>query len=149
MGKRLLLVEDEPTLARALVRLLRRVGFEVELAVSCADTGKASGTFSMGVFDVDLPDGDGVELAERLHRAGIVRRIVFFSGTMEARQRVRASRLGPFVEKSKGFSELHAVIDGVFDCQHAKAAGDEDSIVGEPSNPPPSGVGFRSRPRGG
>src|SRR5215471_5485174 len=123
MGKRLLLIEDEPTLARALVRLLRRTGFDVELASTCAEATRVLGTFSVGVFDIDLPDGDGIELAEHLRRTAIVRRVVFFSGTMVAEQRARANRVGPFVEKSKGFPALHAAIEGVLGSHHAKAAG--------------------------
>lgn len=147
MGKRLMLVEDEPTLARALGRLLSRVGFEVCVVASCAEARRATGTFSIGVFDIDLPDGDGIDLAEHLGRTQIVRRAVFFSGTTVARQRVRAGRLGPFVEKSKGFPDLQAAIDGVMKSQHAKVAGDDDSVVGESTNPPPSGVRDHAKPR--
>ncbi|HEX4340152.1 MAG TPA: response regulator [Polyangiaceae bacterium] len=147
MGKRLLLVEDEPTLARALVRLLRRASFDVTLATSCAEAQKPLGTFSVGVFDIDLPDGDGVELAEGLRRSGVVRRLVFFSGTPVGKKRVRALGLGPFVEKSKGYGELRAAIERVLDCKQAKVAGDEHSESGEPTDPPPSGV-RGSRPRG-
>ena len=140
MGKRLLLVEDEPTLARALARLLNRAGYEVSIVPSCADARRSKGTFSIGVFDIDLPDGDGVDLAEHLRRTQLVRRAVFFSGTTVARQRVRAARLGPFVEKCKGFPELQAAIEGVMKSPHAKVAGDDDSVVGESASPPPSGV---------
>jgi DNA-binding response OmpR family regulator len=147
MGKRLMLVEDEATLARALGRLLSRVGYEVCVAASCAEARAATGTFSVGIFDIDLPDGDGIDLAEHLRRTQIVRRAVFFSGTTVGRQRVRAARLGPFVEKSKGFPELQAALDGVMKSQHAKVAGDDDSIVGESTNPPPSGVRDNPRPR--
>src|SRR3954454_12031117 len=66
MGKRLLLVEDEATLARALGRLLNRVGYEVSIAASCSEAQSSTGTFSIGVFDIDLPDGDGIDLAEHL-----------------------------------------------------------------------------------
>jgi DNA-binding response OmpR family regulator len=140
MGKRLMLVEDEPTLARALVRLLRRSGYDVTLATSCEEAQRLLGTFSVGVFDIDLPDGDGVELAERVRRNGMVRRLVFFSGTPVAKKRVRALGLGPFVEKSKGYAELEAAIASLFDCKQAKVAGDEHSESGDPSKPPPSGV---------
>ncbi|HEX3598394.1 MAG TPA: response regulator [Polyangiaceae bacterium] len=140
MGKRLLLVEDEPTLARALVRLLRRSGFDVSLAATCAEARGQDGTFSIGVFDIDLPDGDGVDLAEQLRRSGMVRRLVFFSGTPVAKKRVRALGLGPFIEKSKGYAELSAAIERVLDCKQAKVAGDEHSASSDPSKPPPSGV---------
>jgi len=147
MGKRLMLVEDEPTLARALGRLLGRVGYDVFVAASCAEARRASGTFSVGVFDVDLPDGDGIDLAEHLRRTQLVRRAVFFSGTTVGRQRVRAARLGPFVEKSKGFPELQAAIEGVMKSRHAKVAGDDDSFIGDTSSPPPSGVRDHEKPR--
>jgi two-component system alkaline phosphatase synthesis response regulator PhoP len=152
MGKRLMLVEDEPTLARALSRLLTRAGYEVVIVASCAEARSAGGTFSVGVFDIDLPDGDGIDLAENLRRMALVRRAVFFSGTTIRRQRVRAARLGPFVEKCKGFPELHAAIEGVMKSQQAKVAGDDDSMigesgVGESAAPPPSGVRGHRIPR--
>lgn len=140
MGKRVMLVEDEPTLARALVRLLRRSGYDAELAMSCAEARRLPGTFSVGIFDIDLPDGDGIDLAQQLLCDAIVRRVVFFSGTMTPRKRVRAVGLGPFVEKSKGYFELQEAIEAVLGSRQAKAAGDEDSGAFETSNPPPSGV---------
>jgi DNA-binding response OmpR family regulator len=144
MGKRLLLVEDEPTLARALVRLLRRAGYEVVLAVSCVEAERVQDAFAVGVFDIDLPDGDGIDLAERLHRGGVVGRAVFFSGTMIATQRVRATRIGPFVEKSKGFPELQGAIENVLGCKHAKVVGDEATPLDEAAEPPESGPRSRN-----
>lgn len=140
MGKRLLLVEDEATLARAVTRLLRRGGHDVFLAGSCDEARRASGSFSMGVFDIDLPDGDGLSLAEELLKKGIVRRAVFFSGTHDRGVRRRASELGPFVEKLKGFPALEAVIDRALAGEEVMVAGADSVRVGESSSPPPSGV---------
>ena len=36
--------------------------------------------FDVGVFDIELPDGNGVELASELIEEGTVDRAVFFSG---------------------------------------------------------------------
>jgi DNA-binding response OmpR family regulator len=140
MGKRLLLVEDDAMLARAVARLLRRQGHEVFLAGSCDEAQRAGGSFSMGVFDIDLPDGDGVSLAEELVRKSIVRRVVFFSGTHDAKIRVRASNLGPVVEKTKGFPGLEAVIARAFASEEAKVVGAEGLRLRESTTPPPSGV---------
>jgi DNA-binding response OmpR family regulator len=149
MGKRLLLVEDEATLARAMARLLRRSGYDVFLAGACDEAGQAPGTFSLGVFDVDLPDGDGVELAERLLREGVVRRAVFFSGTTNDQQRQRATKLGAFVEKTAGFPQLFAMIQLMLESEHVKVAGGEDGRVGGSSSPPPSGIrGLKKKPPG-
>jgi DNA-binding NtrC family response regulator len=140
MGKRLLLVEDEATLARAITRLLRRRGHDVFLAGSCTDAKRATGTFSMGIFDIDLPDGDGLSLAERLLKDGIVRRAIFFSGTQDGAVTHRASALGPFVEKIKGFPALEAVIDRTLAGEEVMVSGAASLRVGESSHPPPSGV---------
>ena len=140
MVKRVMLVEDEPTLARALVRLLRHGGFDVALATTCAEARRLPGSFSVGIFDIDLPDGDGIDLARQLRLDGIVRRIVFFSGTVAPRKRVHALGLGPLVEKTKGYYALQATILELLNCQEAKVAGDDDSRGGNSTNPPPSGV---------
>jgi DNA-binding response OmpR family regulator len=146
MGKRLLLVEDEATLARAMARLLRRSGYEVFLAGSSEEARAAPGTFSLGVFDVDLPDGDGLDLASALMSSGAVRRAVFFSGSSSPGRRAKAARLGPFVEKAKGFPELLHVIGLALASQHQKVIGAEDTSLGDSSSPPPSGVrGNRNR----
>ncbi len=141
MGKRLLLVEDEVTLARSVARLLRRHGYDVYLAGTCDEARRAPGTFSLGIFDIDLPDGDGVDLAKELSSLGAVRRVVFFSGTAEASQQIGARKVGPLVEKSRGFPDLLAVIELALATQHAKVAGAEDvSVSPSSSRPPPSGI---------
>jgi DNA-binding response OmpR family regulator len=140
MGKRLLLVEDELTLARSVARLLRRHGYDVYLTASCDEARRVSGSFSLGIFDIDLPDGDGVDLAKELSNLGVVRRVVFFSGTAEATQQAGARKVGPLVEKSRGFSDLLAVIELALATQHAKVAGAEDLSIGGSSHPPPSGI---------
>lgn len=143
MGKRLLIVEDEATLARAVARLLRKAGYEVFLAGSCEEARRAPGTFSLGVFDLELPDGDGVSLAGELGRGGAVRRTVFFTGSRCTQQRKLAGVLGPLVDKSRGFHQLEAVIQAALASQRAKVAGAED-VPDETSDPPPSGVNGRS-----
>lgn len=141
MGKRLLLVEDEVTLARSVARLLRRHGYDVYLAGSCDEARRAPSTFSLGIFDIDLPDGDGVDLAKELSELGVVRRVVFFSGTAEANQQAGARKVGPLVEKSRGFPDLLAVIELALATQHAKVSGAEDvSLSSSSSRPPPSGI---------
>jgi two-component system response regulator RegA len=140
MGKRLLLIEDEATLARAMARLLRRRDYDVFLAGSCDEARAAPGTFSLGIFDVDLPDGDGIELAASLLSLGAIRRAVFFSGTTSRERRERAAKLGPFVEKCLGFPQLAATVDLALVSQRVKVVGAEDTEFDSPSAPPPSGI---------
>jgi DNA-binding response OmpR family regulator len=140
MPKRLLLVEDEATLARALTRLLRRVGYEVSVVGTCDEARKVGGTFSLGIFDIQLPDGDGIRLAKELFEGRVVRRIVFYSGTVSGMERHRAAKVGAFVEKSAGFPALRATIERALASIQVMVAGAEDEPSNPVSSPPPSGV---------
>lgn len=139
MGKRLLIVEDEVTLARALARLLGKTGYEVFLAGSCEEARRAPGTFSLGVFDVELPDGNGVDLAVELGKTSAVRRAVFFTGACHTPQRKRAALLGTLVDKAHGFHELATAIELSLSSRQALVIGAEES-PNRTSDAPPSGV---------
>ncbi|HVU02634.1 MAG TPA: response regulator [Polyangiaceae bacterium] len=147
MSKRLLLVEDDATLARALARLLRRRKADVFLAGSCEEARAAEGTFSLGVFDVDLPDGDGLSLAAELQTRGVVRRIVFYSGTTDPKTREQARALGIFVEKARGFPDLEAAIFAALAKERTLVAGGDPIQSHESTSPPPSGVRGPPTPR--
>ncbi len=65
---RILVVEDEPDLADALVRGLRRQRFAVDVAhtLTEAETKVMSAGYDVVCLDWNLPDGPGVDLARRL-----------------------------------------------------------------------------------
>ncbi len=70
---RLLIVEDEEGLASALRVGLHREGYAVDVAATCADAREklAFSAYDLLVLDVNLPDGDGFELAAEI-RSGRV-----------------------------------------------------------------------------
>lgn len=138
LTRRLLLVEDGAPLARSLGRLLRRAGYEVHLAGTCADAQAAPGRFDAAILDIDLPDGDGVTLAGALVAAGQAARVVFFSGTADAELRERAEALGPFVPKAQGYPALELALGQLFRRRRARAAGAPD-----PASTAPPASGFR------
>jgi DNA-binding response OmpR family regulator len=76
---RILVVEDDETVRRSVVRQLRQRGDHVVAAATCRDA-RSAGTFGIGVFDVDLPDGNGIELAGELLAQGSVKAVVFHTG---------------------------------------------------------------------
>ena len=71
--KRVLLVEDHALFRESLALLLEwRLGLESIEAGSLAEgrqvLGAVKGTADFAIIDLDLPDGDGSELIERLHQ---------------------------------------------------------------------------------
>jgi DNA-binding response OmpR family regulator len=61
---RLLVIEDEPTLARHLLRGLREEGYAVDLAETLAEASELSfaAEYDLAVLDLMLPDGNGLRL---------------------------------------------------------------------------------------
>ncbi|EDP75645.1 response regulator transcription factor [Hydrogenivirga sp. 128-5-R1-1] len=68
MGIKVLLVEDDRVLAQSLKKYLEMNGIEVELAYSFSDAVDLleRKRFDLYVLDVNLGDGDGIELLEDL-----------------------------------------------------------------------------------
>ena len=89
----------------------RDVGMsDVEVTVAKGPTeARALGeSFDVAVFDLDLPDPSGVELAEELLSAARIGRAVFFTGPSWQPVLRRAARMGAVVEKDQGPAALWA-----------------------------------------
>ncbi len=67
-GWRLLLVEDSPDAAEALVLVLQDYGYRVTHAATCAEALRvaAAQTFDVVLTDLGLPDGSGIEVGQAL-----------------------------------------------------------------------------------
>lgn len=103
---RILVLEDNPTVRRLVVRVISPISNEIVEACCCAEA-RAVTDCPIGVFDVDLPDGDGVELAQELLRVGQVKTVVFYTG----RPVIRAADVGVVVTKGSDAAELRAAVD--------------------------------------
>jgi DNA-binding NarL/FixJ family response regulator len=101
-----LLVEDDPILARGLMRALALRRIRARHVSRCATAAALRGPFVVGVFDIDLPDGDGVALAELLCQRQVVLRPVFFTACTQPRRLERARALGPVFVKSGNLEPL-------------------------------------------
>jgi len=112
MPVRILLVEDNAYLAPPLVRLLKRAGYEVTHVDCCAKARAADGPFDLGVLDLELPDGGGVELSEELVRSRHLEAVVFFTGTLDGALLLRAERVARCIRKTDGTEALLAAIRG-------------------------------------
>lgn len=108
---RILLVDDEISIRRALVPLLRSRGYEVETAATGARALESFGKQApdLVVLDLGLPDLDGTEVCSRIREVSAVPIIVLSARGREA-DKVAALDLGAddYVTKPFGPEELLA-----------------------------------------
>ena len=67
-GTRVLLVEDEPNMARTLAKILERKGYDVAMAANGQEalSELGDGPFQVVVTDLNMPVMDGMQLLRRL-----------------------------------------------------------------------------------
>jgi two-component system, OmpR family, KDP operon response regulator KdpE len=108
---RILVVDDEPQIVRALQTTLRGAGYEVETASTgeAALTQAAVRTPEAIILDLVLPDGSGVDVCREL-RSWTQVPILILSAVGEERQKVAALDAGAddYVTKPFGIDELLA-----------------------------------------
>jgi FixJ family two-component response regulator len=109
------IVDDDPSVARALKRLLRSWGMRVRTFASGADflaALDASPDADCSVIDVQMPGMTGLEVLDRMHAAGLDLPVVFMTahdteGAEE--QAMRAGAVG-FLRKPFADEELIGLI---------------------------------------
>ena len=111
---KLLIVEDDQTLALNLKQVLQRDGFAVDLAQT-KETGLdavAINEYDCLVLDINLPDGNGFDLLETLRQTGNQTPIVIVTARGQVEDRVKGLNLGAddYVPKPVDSTELIARI---------------------------------------
>jgi two-component system KDP operon response regulator KdpE len=123
---RVLVVDDEPQILRALRITLRDDGFEVIPATTVTEALDAAAlrTPDAAILDLVLPDGDGIEVTRRLREWSSLP-ILVLSAVGEEEQKVRALDAGADDYVTKPFSprELVARLRAVL--RRARPAADE------------------------
>jgi two-component system OmpR family response regulator len=114
---RLLLVEDDPTIAEFVSRGLREAGFAVDVA-SDGRGGLALALESrpdVAVVDLMLPGLDGLELIETLRRRGVNTPVLILSARHTVDDRVRGLQAGgdDYLTKPFAFPELLARVQAL------------------------------------
>jgi len=127
---RVLVVDDEPQIVRALKVVLREAGFEAvpaETASEALDIAAVSPP-DAAIVDLVLPDGDGVEVTTRL-REWSAMPILVLSAVGEEDQKVRALEAGAddYITKPFGARELVARLQAAL--RRTAPAEGEPSIV--------------------
>lgn len=111
---RILVVEDDPRMARLLSRALRETGYAVDLVASGerAVDYAAFGTYDLMVLDILLDGMDGFEVCRAVRRAESKMPILMLSARSEIADRVRGLNLGAddYLPKPFAVEELRARI---------------------------------------
>jgi two-component system OmpR family response regulator len=114
---RVLIVEDDQTIAGFVARGLREAGFAVDTA---GDGSRGlelarSEPYAAAIVDVMLPGKDGLALVEALRRAGVRTPVLFLSARHTVDDRVRGLQAGgdDYLVKPFAFAELLARVQAL------------------------------------
>ncbi|RME69704.1 MAG: sigma-54-dependent Fis family transcriptional regulator, partial [Verrucomicrobia bacterium] len=104
--EKILVLEDEPVLRRTLEEHLRRKRYTVAAAetIARAEEFLAADDFDLVFLDVNLPDGDGTQLLERMGRNADGPMFVVVTGNATIESAVACMRAGAFDYVIKPFS---------------------------------------------
>jgi DNA-binding response OmpR family regulator len=109
---RILIVEDEPSIALALEDDLRREGYETEVASDgdVAARQAVAQKFDLILLDVMLPKKDGFEVCREVRRAGVETPIVLLTAKTQEAEKVLGLESGAddYVTKPYSARELRA-----------------------------------------
>ena len=97
-SKRVLIVDDEENIGRSLRMILEREGYSVNVCKSVADFGKHpdAGRADAYLFDMKLPDGNGIDLLKAVRQNGPGSPAIMISGHGTIADAVEATRAGAF-----------------------------------------------------
>jgi DNA-binding NtrC family response regulator len=111
---RVLIVDDEYQLLEAFKKKLSKEGMEVFTATNGQEAIAIikQETLDIGLFDIKLPDTDGVELLERLRDTQPTAEVIMLTGYASVDTAIRSMKLGAYdyLTKPVKLSELHTVI---------------------------------------
>lgn len=115
---RVLLVEDEMSLAEAIATRLRADGVAIDTVttVSAADAALTATPFDAAIFDLSLPDGSAMTLLKRLRMRGVTLPVLITTARDQISDRIAGLDAGaddyivkPF-DLDELLARLHAVV---------------------------------------
>lgn len=128
---KILLIEDDLSLINGLSFALKKQGYEVDVARTCAeaDTIWADGTYDLVILDVSLPDGLGFDICKKIRETSKVP-ILFLTAADEEtdiimgldidgddyitkpfKLAVLMSRIGALLRRSNNFSQADTELE--------------------------------------
>lgn len=115
-----LLVEDEPSMAKGLEMVMNEEGYDVDLAMTgqAALNAFGAGTFDLLVADLRLPDIDGMEVIERVRGTHPDTKAIIITGYPSVSSAVKAVKVGVSDYLRKPFTSdefLSAISDAMIE----------------------------------
>ena len=96
MPKRILIVDDEPTIRESCQRIFGERGYQVETASSAQEglDRASSGYFDCALVDLKMPDMDGMEVVRRARQGRANMAVIIITGYGAVESAAEATRLG-------------------------------------------------------
>ncbi|HEX2965987.1 MAG TPA: sigma-54 dependent transcriptional regulator [Syntrophorhabdaceae bacterium] len=121
---RVLIVDDEHQLVEAFKRKLSKEGFEVFTAFNGRDAVNImkENVLDVGLFDIKLPDIDGIELLGKLREMQPTSEVIMLTGFASVDTAIRSMKLGAYdyLTKPCKLSELQSVIAKAYEKKQLK-----------------------------
>ncbi|MFN2499960.1 MAG: sigma-54-dependent transcriptional regulator, partial [Pyrinomonadaceae bacterium] len=112
---RILIVDDEPSMADSLKQNLAEEGYSVDTAATGAEAIELfdQGGHHLAICDLQLPDIDGLEVMRHLKDARPTTEVIVVTGHGSVAKAVEATKAGAFdfVDKPFDFEELHLRVE--------------------------------------
>ena len=112
LSKRVLVVDDEPTVLSSLARILRHFGHQVLTAESAKAALEVFATQTVDVVltDFSMPGCTGAELSQKLRNQNFVGKIICVTGNIELALSTK-NTFDRVIEKPFRMQELRQIID--------------------------------------
>lgn len=133
--RRILVVDDEPTVRESCQRIFGERGFEVETAASGAEglERTRSGYFDCALVDLKMPDLDGMEIVRSARQDRSTMAVVVITGYGTVATAAEAARLGvsDYLQKPFQPEEIVDAVERALDRPPHPAAGSVSRLVEE------------------
>ena len=113
MNKKILIVEDEQAIGKALQLKLTHEGYEVELVGDGQEalTALQSGEYALMLMDLVMPNLDGFELLAQLKEAENAPKVIVLSNLSQAEDAEKARSLGASGFFIKSDTPINVIVD--------------------------------------
>ncbi|WP_439181731.1 response regulator transcription factor [Carboxylicivirga taeanensis] len=126
---KILVVEDEPQLAQSIRQFLLTEGHGCEVVANLASAlSQVNSQFDIVILDLNLPDGNGLEVVKKVKGEGLQTGIIILSARDSLESKIQGLELGAddYLTKPFQMAELNARLKSLVRRVHFKG---EESIV--------------------